>query len=334
MSGVRSASAGSPSAGLPRPRPADHPKPASQQSPARAGSPDGHPREGRSGHGCIVTGGDRAIPQTSPTSRRTPPGGPAPLGARPPAPMLPTRRVPPGREGEPMSTTSVRLPAIPSVAFPIGCGGLPLGALPKPATSASGARSSQSSHWVRRYTSSPIRLRSRPRWPPATGAHGPHSGGRPASSWTWSTMRCDARRVQDFDLEVDAGDGGFFPMPMLDAGQDHGATGTITVARAGSSGRSTSQASLQQDGLTQPSMALHLTPGCVSRASRLGAVPDLQGDRERYKDAARRVAGRPATAGQRRPSDGLDRSSIRRSAATAARSPGSGCRCLIPMTDA
>ena len=66
---------------------------------------------------------------------------------------------------------------------------------------------------------------------------------------------------KDFDLEVDAGDIGFFPMPLSGRQQgDHGATGTITVARTGSqwsielAGRP-----FNRDGSTPPSLSLHVT---------------------------------------------------------------------------
>jgi hypothetical protein len=68
-------------------------------------------------------------------------------------------------------------------------------------------------------------------------------------------------RSKDFDLDVDAGENGHFPMPLSGREQgDHGATGTITVARAGSEWSiDVAGKPFNRDGSTPPSLALHLT---------------------------------------------------------------------------
>jgi hypothetical protein len=66
---------------------------------------------------------------------------------------------------------------------------------------------------------------------------------------------------KDFDLDVDAGENGHFPMPLSGREQgDHGATGTITVARAGSAWSiDVAGKPFNRDGSTPPSLTLHLT---------------------------------------------------------------------------
>jgi hypothetical protein len=66
---------------------------------------------------------------------------------------------------------------------------------------------------------------------------------------------------KDFDLDVDAGEMGHWPMPLSGRAQgDHGATGSITVARAGSEWSiDITGKPFSRDGSTPPSLALHLT---------------------------------------------------------------------------
>jgi hypothetical protein len=100
-----------------------------------------------------------------------------------------------------------------------------------------------------------------------TPATGPwtilYSGGSPSIQLDLRVYQGAATPAgsKDFDLEVDAGDGGFFPMPLSGRAQgDHGATGTISVARAGSDWSiDVAGKPFNRDGTTPPSLTLHLT---------------------------------------------------------------------------
>ena len=171
-----------------------------------------------------------------------------------------------------MSTTRLfSLPAILSVAFLVaGCGGAAATLTPPSHTGAPTSASGVPEFTVELTGSVEKTLKSDPTAVSAactTPATGPwtilYSGGSPS-------IQLDLRVYQgaatpsgskDFDLEIDAGDDGFFPMPLSGRAQgDHGATGTITVARAESQWSiEVAGKPFNRDGTTPPSLALHLT---------------------------------------------------------------------------
>ena len=171
-----------------------------------------------------------------------------------------------------MSTTRLfGLPAILSVAFlAVGCGGAAATLAPPSPTPAPTPASGVPGFTLDLTGSVEKTLKSDPAaaiaecTTPTSGAWSIlYGGGSPSIRLYLQVFQGAATPAgsTDFDLEVDAGDIGFFPMPLSGRQQgDHGATGTITVTRAGSEWSiDVSGKPFNRDGLTPPSLALHLT---------------------------------------------------------------------------